>query len=44
MLPRADSPGLGLGLPIIAQVSDGFAVGPTDGGGTWMSMRFDLAG
>jgi serine/threonine-protein kinase RsbW len=44
MRPRIDSPGLGLGLPIIAHVSDGFAVGPTEGGGTWMSMRFDLAG
>jgi serine/threonine-protein kinase RsbW len=44
MRPRIDSPGLGLGLPIIAHVSDGFAVGPTERGGTWMSMRFDLAG
>jgi serine/threonine-protein kinase RsbW len=44
MRPRIDSPGLGLGLPIIGHVSDGFAVGPTEDGGTWMSMRFDLAG
>jgi serine/threonine-protein kinase RsbW len=44
MRPRLDSPGLGLGLPIIANVSDGFAVAPGERGGTWLSMRFDLAG
>jgi anti-sigma regulatory factor (Ser/Thr protein kinase) len=44
MGPRIDSPGLGLGLPIIANVSDGFAVAPSERGGTWLSMRFDLAG
>jgi serine/threonine-protein kinase RsbW len=42
--PRADSPGLGFGLPIIANVTDAYALAPTDGGGTRVSMRFDLAG
>ena len=40
--PRLDSPGLGLGLPIIASVADAFAVAPGDNGGTCVSMRFDL--
>jgi serine/threonine-protein kinase RsbW len=43
MGPRLDSPGLGFGLPIIANVTDGFAVAPSGRGGTWLSMRFDLA-
>jgi serine/threonine-protein kinase RsbW len=42
MGPRADSPGLGLGLPIIAKVADGFAVEPGPSGGTELCMRFDL--
>lgn len=42
MLPRQDSPGLGLGLPLIAQLVDGLEVGPTAGGGTELSMRFAL--
>jgi serine/threonine-protein kinase RsbW len=44
MAPRDDSPGMGFGLPIIAQVTDGHAFVPTDGGGAWLSMRFDLEG
>jgi serine/threonine-protein kinase RsbW len=40
--PRDDSPGLGLGLPIIARLTDAHAIVATDGGGTWLSMRFDL--
>jgi anti-sigma regulatory factor (Ser/Thr protein kinase) len=43
MRPRTDSPGLGLGLPIIASVADGFAVEPGPHGGTELSMRFDVA-
>jgi serine/threonine-protein kinase RsbW len=43
MRPRTDSPGLGLGLPIIASVADGFAVEPGPDGGTDLCMRFDLA-
>jgi serine/threonine-protein kinase RsbW len=40
--PRTDSPGLGLGLPIIAKLADGFAVEPGPDGGTELCMRFDL--
>jgi anti-sigma regulatory factor (Ser/Thr protein kinase) len=43
MRRRPDSPGLGLGLPIIASVADGFAVEPGPDGGTDLCMRFDLA-
>jgi anti-sigma regulatory factor (Ser/Thr protein kinase) len=42
MRPRADSPGLGLGLPIIATTADRFAIEPCDGGGTELLMGFDL--
>jgi stage II sporulation protein AB (anti-sigma F factor) len=44
MAPRDDSPGLGFGLPIIADVTDAHAFLSTDDGGTWLTMRFDLAG
>lgn len=39
MRPRADSPGLGLGLPIMAAVSDHFEV-VSDGDGTRVNMVF----
>jgi anti-sigma regulatory factor (Ser/Thr protein kinase) len=42
MRPRFDSPGLGLGLPIIATSADSFAVEPCDSGGTELHMGFDL--
>lgn len=42
MRPRTDSPGLGLGLPIIASTADSFAIAPCEGGGTELRMRFDL--
>jgi serine/threonine-protein kinase RsbW len=42
--PRADRPGLGLGLGLIAQVSDDFAIVPRATGGTEVRMRFSLAG
>jgi serine/threonine-protein kinase RsbW len=42
MLPRPDSPGLGLGLPLIAQLVDGLEVGTREGGGTALCMRFAL--
>jgi serine/threonine-protein kinase RsbW len=44
LAPRDDSPGLGFGLPIIANVTDAYALVPNDNGGTRVSMRFDLAG
>ena len=40
--PRTDSPGLGLGLPIIAEVTDAHSFVPTSGRGAWLSMRFDI--
>jgi PAS domain S-box-containing protein len=45
MAPRSDSPGLGLGLPTIAQLTEHFDVrtGP-DGRGTDLAMRFPAPG
>ena len=43
MLPRPDSPGLGLGLPLIAQLVDGLDVHRRERGGTELCMRFELA-
>ena len=45
MIPRPDSPGLGLGLPLIASLSDAVEVRPGTGGtGTVLSMRFSAGG
>jgi len=44
LIPRADSPGLGLGLPLIAHLTDRFEVRPgPDGHGTELFMAFRLA-
>ena len=43
MVPRLDSPGLGLGLALIAHASDAFEVHEVEGGGTAVRMRFVLA-
>src|ERR1700748_862510 len=40
--PRADRPGLGLGLGLISQVSDDFAVVSRATGGTEVRIRFNL--
>ena len=40
--PRLDSPGLGLGLPLISQFSAGSDVVSPERGGTEVIMRFDL--
>ena len=40
--PRPDSPGLGLGLPLIAQLVDGLEVARRKGGGTSLCMRFEI--
>jgi serine/threonine-protein kinase RsbW len=40
LVPRADSPGLGLGLPIIAQLADEFEVSDTGHTGTCVRMGF----
>jgi anti-sigma regulatory factor (Ser/Thr protein kinase) len=39
---NADSPGLGVGLALIAQVTDGLAIVKRSSGGTEVRMRFDL--
>ena len=41
MLPRRDSPGLGLGMPLIATLSQRFDVRTTDRGGTRLCIWFD---
>ena len=40
--PRLDSPGLGLGLPLISQFSAGSEIVSPEDGGTEVIMRFDL--
>lgn len=42
MQPRADSPGAGLGLPLIANLADSFSVTAPPGGGTEVCMTFAL--
>ena len=42
MRPRLDSPGMGLGLPLIAHFADAFDVQRSAGGGTEMHMSFPV--
>jgi serine/threonine-protein kinase RsbW len=42
MQPRADSPGAGLGLPLIASLAETFSVVVPPEGGTEVSMTFPL--
>ena len=42
--PRADRPGLGLGLGLIAQLTEDFSIVPRSCGGVEVRMRFDLGG
>lgn len=42
LAPRVDSPGLGLGLGLIAQVTDSADVRTPESGGTEVVMRFNL--
>jgi anti-sigma regulatory factor (Ser/Thr protein kinase) len=44
MLPRPDSPGLGLGLPLIATVADRFDTRTEAGGGTRICAWFSRSG
>jgi serine/threonine-protein kinase RsbW len=44
LVPRLDSPGLGLGLPLIGQTADTFDVQHAPSGGTELRMSFRLAG
>jgi serine/threonine-protein kinase RsbW len=43
ILPRPDSPGLGLGLPLIATLSSTLELGTNDRDQTEVRMTFDLA-
>jgi serine/threonine-protein kinase RsbW len=42
MKPRLDSPGLGLGLPLVGRIAERVEVSAPAGGGTLVSMRFSL--
>jgi anti-sigma regulatory factor (Ser/Thr protein kinase) len=42
LIPRLDSPGLGLGLPILAKVADEVSLRSRERGGTEVAMRFSL--
>ena len=42
MLPRLDSPGLGVGLPFIAETTDSLDIVSGEGGGTVLRMSFRL--
>ena len=43
MVPRLDSPGLGVGLPFIAHTTDTLDIEAGDGGGTRLRMSFRMA-
>jgi anti-sigma regulatory factor (Ser/Thr protein kinase) len=43
MMPRLDSPGLGVGLPFIADTADTLDIASGDGGGTELRMSFRVA-
>jgi serine/threonine-protein kinase RsbW len=40
MMPRLDSPGLGVGLPFIADIADTLDIDSSEGGGTELRMTF----
>ena len=42
MAPRVDSPGLGLGLPLVGRVAQRVDITAQTGGGTVVRMSFDL--
>ena len=42
MAPRHDSPGLGLGLPLVGRVASSVDISARAGGGTLVRMSFDL--
>ena len=42
MAPRLDSPGLGLGLPLVGRVADRVDIKAREGGGTLVRMSFRL--
>jgi anti-sigma regulatory factor (Ser/Thr protein kinase) len=44
MMPRLDSPGLGVGLPFIADIADTLDIDSSEGGGTELRMTFRAVG
>jgi serine/threonine-protein kinase RsbW len=44
MSPRVDTPGLGVGLPVIAAIAESVEIGSPDDGGTEVRMKFALGG
>lgn len=42
MMPRLDSPGLGVGLPFIAETADALDISSSPRGGAQLRMTFDL--
>jgi serine/threonine-protein kinase RsbW len=42
MAPRVDSPGLGVGLPVMAAIADALEIDTPDGAGTLVRMTFDV--
>jgi hypothetical protein len=40
MMPRCDSPGIGVGLPLVATLAEDFQVEARLGGGTSVCMTF----
>jgi anti-sigma regulatory factor (Ser/Thr protein kinase) len=42
MRPRPDSPGLGVGLPLMTRTADSLKLGESPDGGTEVAMRFAL--
>jgi serine/threonine-protein kinase RsbW/stage II sporulation protein AB (anti-sigma F factor) len=43
MAPRVNSPGLGVGLPVMAAIADALEIDTPDGAGTVVRMTFDVA-
>jgi serine/threonine-protein kinase RsbW/stage II sporulation protein AB (anti-sigma F factor) len=43
LLPRPDSPGMGVGLPLLATLADHFEIERGDSGGTRVRMTFAAA-
>ena len=42
MRPRVDSPGLGLGLPVMMALASAVAIRPAEGGGTEVALAFSI--
>jgi serine/threonine-protein kinase RsbW len=43
MAPRVDSPGLGVGLPVMAAIADALEIDTPDGSGTLVRMTFGVS-